>query len=212
MRPIYVKELFQLLEFIGVKWQTVANHLGAPRTPFSLWRHGRRPIAKEYAAPFIQYTIDVVDQALAKAKAEDVTTTHGPDGRVLSILGHTSTAVTFERDVRDLITEWEKELLHTDGRFNELTQKWCDVLLDLRAKGLDKSTEWELQRATYAAKQLYGVLSEEMAHRGEIKELEAIRGFSWSGRHNHDFTQHPTDRIRELARWAGVEFGETNDA
>jgi hypothetical protein len=211
MRPIYVKGLFQLLEFIGVRWQAVAEHLGAPRTPFSLWRHGRRPIAKEYAAPFIQYTIDAVDQALAKAKAEDVTTTHGPDGRALPILCRTSTAVRFEIDVRDLIVAWEKELLHTSGGFNELTQKWCDVLLDLRAKGLDKSTELELQRATYATKQLYAVLSEEMAHRGEIKELEAIRGSSWSGQQNHDFTQHPTDRIRELARWAGIELSEIND-
>jgi hypothetical protein len=199
MQPMYVNELFQLLEFIGVDWKVVGKHLGAPRTPLTLWRYGRRPIAKAYAAPFLRFTIEAVDQALAKAKAEDRVTHTG------SLLSMSSTAVDFEAEVRDFVARWERELVHTTGEIDRDIQKWLNVLLEYRQQEASKQPAFDLQRAFFAAKRLQRGYGELLRHKGLTEELEVLEGFQRVG-FNHDYAQSPADRIRELARWLGVDL------
>jgi hypothetical protein len=197
MQAVYVSQLFQLLDLIGTDWKTVGKALDAPRTPLSLWRHGRRPIAKAYAAPFIRYTIAAVDRALAEAKARDVTT----QGR--SILSTTSTYQRLLGEMWQCIDAWEHELVKTTTAIDQEYQRWFNVLAECSHLDLSKHEPFDVSRIGYAAKRIGQCVDELHRQRGDTYRLVIRHGFV-PGPRVHDPTESPAERIAELARWAGI--------
>ena len=63
MQPIYVAKLFELLKFLEIEQRAVGKALGVSKTPISLWAHGKRPVPKAQAVPFLRY----VDRAIREA-------------------------------------------------------------------------------------------------------------------------------------------------
>lgn len=203
MQPVYVSELFRLLDFIGHDWKVVAKSLGAPRTPLSLWKHGRRPIARAYEAPLVRYTIEAVNRALATAKAQD----HVTEGR--SLLERQSSAANFEFEVWTFVDRWERELLQTTDAIDQEFQQWLQVLTQYRQRDLSKHEEFDLSRIGYAAKRIQQCVSELFRQRGDDAGLVALHGFVPGPRLLHG-PETPAERIAELARWAGIHL-ETED-
>jgi hypothetical protein len=199
MQPIYVSELFRLLDFIGHDSKAVAKSLGAPRTPLSLWKHGRRPIARAYEAPLVRYTIEAVNQALATAKAQDRIT----EGR--SLLDRRSSAVDFEVEVWDFVDRWERELLQTTDALDQEFRRWLEVLMQYRQRDLSKHEGFDLSRIGYAAKRIQQCVSELFRQHGDQAGLVALHGYVPGPRLLHG-PETPAERIAELARWAGIHL------
>jgi predicted transcriptional regulator len=82
MQPVYVNKLFELLEFLGIEQKAVVKVLGASKTQVSLWAHGKRPIPKKQALPFIWFVSDSITDALQQAMAE----THPAEESFITVL------------------------------------------------------------------------------------------------------------------------------
>jgi hypothetical protein len=204
-QPVYVSEIFKLLDFLGEPWQAVGKALGAPRTPLSLWRHGRRPIARAYERPLIRYTIDAVNRALAAAQAQDRVT----QGR--SLLSRQSSYEQFQAEVWEFVDRWEQELLKTTSVIDDEFQRWLDVLTQYRQRELSKHERFELSRIAYAAKRIQQCVSELFRLQNDEVGLIEMHGFV-PGPRVREGTQTPAERIAELARWAGIQLEDSHEA
>jgi transcriptional regulator with XRE-family HTH domain len=67
VHPIYVSKLFDVLKLLKIEQQEVCRALGASKTQVSLWAHGKRPIPKSMALPFIQFIERAISNALERA-------------------------------------------------------------------------------------------------------------------------------------------------
>jgi hypothetical protein len=205
MQPVYVSEIFKLLDFVGEPWQVVGKRLGAPRSPLSLWRHGRRPIAKAYEGPLIRDAIDAVNRALATAQAQD----HVTQGR--SLLSRQSTYERFKEEVWGFVDRWEAELLKTTSAIDEEFQQWLAVLMEYRQRDLSKHERFELSRIGYAAKRIQQCVSELFHLQNDEQGLIQLHGFV-PGPRVREGMQTPAERIAELARWAGIRWEDGDEA
>jgi hypothetical protein len=121
---IYVKSLFKVLAYLGVRQTEVWQHLGLKKPQISLWANGRRPMPLRYRERFEAFVWQALRRKYA-AYNDAVKQALGPEGWTVGIDSQGQVVVTppmpavppavrawvaFHTKVHELLYEWEVEL------------------------------------------------------------------------------------------------------
>jgi hypothetical protein len=206
VQPMYVSALFTLLKSLDVEQRAVVRALRTSETQVSLWAHGKRPVPKAQARPFLLMVRRELAQIQAAAddarQHDDIVT--GP-----TILTHpTPKAVRREMEARDCVERWAWEMADHSGEVNRRVQASGRVLGDLAHQDANKLTNPDLDRYMGALTEARRNLRVIASRRGvQLPSDPDFRGdWFW-----HDASAALVERFTAICRYFGVDLDAAVD-
>jgi hypothetical protein len=218
MPPIYVGKLFDVLKFLEIEQQQICRQLGASKTQVSLWAHGKRPIPKAQAWPFIQFVWSAISAALTRAMDAQ----RGPGESSTEVFdraaamdpqeGQAMVDAWLQEDVRqqaklplsrqlnEVLYTWELEIAGAKGDLSRAIQASIRRLMPYEKQDLmtcSREERRELQEASLALVRYFRYL-EQLLDRPSERE--------WPRSPGPDM--HPIAYLNQLGAWAGIRSDE----
>ena len=201
MRPVYVRNLIELLKYLGWEQRDIAKRLKVSTTAVSLWATGKRPVPHRRTQPLIELILEVLREdhsaTIRELEALQVGGNDAPREEQERRLARSEECEAHHRQVWAYIDAWHIELYVTVGKFVEEVQYELEVLGSPYAKfdplKLPRDERRKLRFACQMLVRHFDYLDQlEMEHPHEDNSAVAAHSKS------------PTTYLDEVRRWYGI--------